>query len=66
MASPEGMITYFGEKDYVKKNGKMVETRVMPHYINVKAPGYKNRKIDLTQYALGAFIVVKLEKLEKL
>jgi len=66
MASPEGLITYLGEVDYVKKNGVMVKTRVMPHYIHVKAPGYKDRKVDLTQYALGAYIVVKLEKLEKL
>lgn len=66
MASPEGLITYFGEEDYVKKNGVMVKTRVMPHYITAKAPGYKDRTIDLTQYALGAYIVVKLDKLDKM
>ena len=65
-ASHEGVITYFGEEDYIKKNGVMVKTRVMPHYITAKAPGYKDRTIDLTQYALGAYIVVKLEKLEKM
>ncbi len=65
-ASSEGLITYLGEEDYVKKNGVMVKTRVMPHYIKAKAPGYKDRTIDLTQYALGAYIVVKLEKLEKM
>lgn len=65
-ASPEGIITYFGEVDYVKKNGVMVKTRVMPHYITAKAPGYKDRTIDLTQYALGAFIVIKMDKLEKM
>ena len=65
-ASYGGVITYFGEEDYVKKNGVMVKTRVMPHYITAKAPGYKDRTIDLTQYALGAYIVVKLEKLEKM
>lgn len=64
--STGGMITYFGEEDYVKKNGVMVKTRVMPHYITAKAPGYKDRTIDLTQYALGAFIVVKLDKLDKM
>lgn len=66
MASPEGIITYLGEIDYVKKNGKMVPTRVMPHYITAKAPGYKDRTIDLTQYAIGAYIVVRLDKLDKM
>lgn len=65
-AGPEGMITYFGEVDYVKKNGVMVKTRVMPLYITVKAPNYKDRRIDLTQYAIGAFIVVKLDRLDKM
>lgn len=65
-ASAEGMITYFGEVDYVKKNGVMVKTRVMPLYITVKAPNYKDRRIDLTQYAIGAFIVVKLDRLDKM
>lgn len=65
-AGPEGMITYFGEVDYVKKNGVMVKTRVMPLYITVKAPNYKDRRIDLTQYAIGAFIVVKLDRLNKM
>lgn len=66
MASPGGVITYLGEVDYVKKNGVFVKTRVMPHYITAKAPGYKDRTIDLTQYALGAYIVVKLDKLDKM
>jgi hypothetical protein len=66
MASPGGVITYLGEINYVKKNGKMVQIREMPHYITVKAPGYKDRTIDLTQYALGSYIVVKLDKLDKM
>lgn len=65
-ASAEGIITYLGEVDYVKKNGVMTKTRVMPHYITVKAPNYQDKKIDLTQYAIGAYIVVKLDKLDKM
>jgi hypothetical protein len=65
-ASYNGTITYFGEEDYVKKNGVMVKTHVMPHYITVKAPDYHDRTIDLTQHQIGSHIVVKMDKLDKM
>lgn len=63
MASPGGIVVYYGEEDYVKKNGVFVKTRTMPLYINVKAPYYKERQIRLYDYKLGSTIAVKLERL---
>lgn len=63
MASPGGIVVYYGEEDYVKKNGVFVKTRVMPLYINVKAPYYKEQQIRLYDYKLGSTIKVKLDRL---
>src|SRR6185436_8349671 len=59
----DGSIVYYGEKDFVYKDGKYVEVRYLPHYITAKAAYFKDRTIDLTQYKIGSTIVVQLERL---
>jgi hypothetical protein len=64
-ASTGGFIVYTGEDNYEVKSGKLVKTSSsMPLYLTIKAPYYKDQKIELSKYKLGSTIDVKMERLD--